>query len=101
MLTAVVALAIVSVVLPLVVLFAWRNERALFFDALMWEREQWVNERRELLNRIKPETAQYAVAGNHVPEIDIPLEDDERYMELAGMSKDELADLVAEAEMSS
>jgi hypothetical protein len=48
------------------------------------ERNQWISERRELLNRIKPETAQVAeITG--MPELPEPVRSDEDYWQARGM----------------
>lgn len=52
-------------------------------------------ERRELLNRIDPSTAQWAPAEHTMPEVDIPLDDDGEYARLANLSKEQLAELAA------
>jgi hypothetical protein len=48
------------------------------------ERNQWISERRELLNRIKPETAQVAEI-KAMPELPEPVRTDEDYWAARGL----------------
>lgn len=89
MLYAVIAL---SVVLVLVVWTGVRERAAMMFSFAV-EREQWMLERRELLNRIEPATAQYGFGEQVFPEQPIPFDDDDAYQEISSMSKEELAEL--------
>lgn len=89
MLYAVIAL---SVVLVLVVWTGVRERAAMMFSFAV-EREQWMLERRELLNRIEPATAQYGPARQEMPDLSIPFDDDEEYARIANMTREELAEL--------
>lgn len=80
--------------LALVLVVRWAaQERAAFLYAFAVEREQWMVERRELLNRIEPATAQYGFGEQVFPEQPIPFDDDDAYQEISSMSKEELAEL--------
>lgn len=68
--------------------------------ALNEERAQWTAERRELLNRIKPETAQYQApvhAATDTPAV--ALDDDQQvWAALQNMSAEEFAQRMADTE---
>lgn len=68
-------------------------ERQLLLSLLHDADQTAAIERRELLNRIDPSTAQWGPMEHTVPEVDIPLEDDEQYAMLANMSKEQLAEM--------
>jgi hypothetical protein len=55
------------------------------------ERDRWFEERRELLNRIKPETAQVPTV-NQVPQLLEPVRSDEDYWEARGMDQPYIPD---------
>lgn len=64
-------------------------------SARLEERREWTRERQTLLNRIKPETAQYVAPDIiHTPEA-VSMFDDEEYW----VSKDELAERAAAEEL--
>ena len=90
--------ALLALVLPTVILVAWLLERRETAAAMERERKQWWDERTQLLNRIKPETAQ-PILGQPV---DVPApvayDDDEAFW---AVSKDQLADAAMKAELHS
>lgn len=53
---------------------------------------------RELLNRIKPETAQYPIVGTGEQLEAVGWDDDDDFIRAAGLSKEELAERAFEAE---
>lgn len=81
--------------LALVALFAvreavhYRETRATTLERSQ-ERSQWTEERSELLNRIKPETAQYKVPEDADPDGE-PVQTDEEYWEERGYSEEVIA----------
>jgi Tfp pilus assembly protein PilV len=82
-----VALIVLSVAL-LAVLATSQRTFTILNAAREQERKEWMRERQLLLNRIKPETAQYVAPDTiHTPEA-VSMFDDEDYWE----SKDELAE---------
>lgn len=62
------------------------------------ERADWRDERRELLNRIKPETAQYVAPANTQEPVQPRWDDDEGYWNARAesMSTEELAEALME-----
>jgi hypothetical protein len=95
-----IALALLALALPCLILIAWTLERRerlqeirdLRADMAV-DRKAWQDERRELLNRIKPETAQYAPAVVRDPPKPVRHDSDSDYWE-ATLSKEDLADAV-------
>jgi hypothetical protein len=77
----------------------WLTERVL--EQHERERELWARERQMLLNRIKPETAQIIALDTHAhtPPA-VAFDDDEAYWESRGVSREALADALAEAELA-
>lgn len=99
----VIALALLAGALPCVILVAWTLERRerlqeihdLRADQAI-DRKAWQDERRELLNRIKPETAQYAAPSDVRPAPRIPFDDDEAFHNVVdplAVSKEDLAEI--------
>ena len=83
-----VALVILAVAL-IAVLAANQRTLAVVNEARETERKEWMRERQTLLNRIKPETAQYVAPDVIHPQPEaVSMFDDEDYWE----SKDELAE---------
>lgn len=77
--------------LALAILYAWHTDRSALLAAHHDERTSWTDERRELLNRIKPETAVYVAPRDVVAPEQPAFDDDAAYWETR-MSKEELAD---------
>lgn len=100
-----IASALLALILPTLILIAWHLERAERNDQIRAERASrahewraWQDERRELLNRIKPETAQFSPVGEVAPAPRVPFDDDQAFHEAVdpmAMSKDELAEFDA------
>jgi septal ring factor EnvC (AmiA/AmiB activator) len=101
----VIALALLALALPIVILAAWHLERQERNDQIRAERaarahemQAWQDERRELLNRIKPETAQYQAPADARPAPRIPFDDDEAFHKVVNpleTSKEDLAEMDA------
>lgn len=76
-----------------------RAERAARAD----ESKAWADERRELLNRIKPETSQFSPVADARPATRLPFDDDEAFHKAVGdplaVSKEDLAELDAMLDM--
>lgn len=70
---------------------------------LQWfaeQQQEWFLERRELLTRIKPETAPRIPGQQTVPQVrHFDLENDAEYQKIMGSSKEELAELVEAGEL--
>lgn len=70
---------------------------------LQWfaeQQQEWFLERRELLTRIKPETAPRIPGEQTVPQVrHFDLENDAEYQKIMGSSKEELAELVEAGEL--
>lgn len=102
----VIALALLALVLPCLILVAWtlerreRNaERAFVHAAMDVERKAWQDERRELLNRIKPETAQYVAPRGVKDTPTVAMDDDQAvWAALQGLSTEEFARQMEETE---
>ena len=91
-----VALIVLAVAL-LAVIAANQRTLAVVNDARETERKEWMRERQLLLNRIKPETAQYVAPEVIHPQPEaVSMFDDEDYWE----SKDELADRAMAEELA-
>lgn len=103
----IIALALLALALPCLVLlafcFMWNAETARRLDEVRdrndrmdLERRAWADERRELLNRIKPETAQYPTPRAAPPAPHVRYDDDDSYWQAveSSLSKEELADAV-------
>lgn len=77
----------------------WLTERVL--EQHERERELWARERQMLLNRIKPETAQVVALDTsaHTPP-SVAFDDDDAYWNAQGVTRDELAAALAEAELA-
>lgn len=97
------ALAFLALALPCLILVAWTlerrertNDHRETIAAHERERTAWADERRELLNRIKPETAQFAPARQVADPAPVMFDDDDSYWATAtaGMSKEELAEAI-------
>lgn len=96
---AAVALA-AAVAFGFFVVAAGRYERNLLLSWFASQQQEWAGERRELLNRIKPETAQYAPMVQTVPDLrHVGLEDDEHYEKIMQASKEQLAEMVEAGEL--
>lgn len=105
----VIALALLALVLPCLTLVAWTLERRerlqeirdLRADQAI-DRKAWQDERRELLNRIKPETAQFTPAVTAAPAPRVPFDDDDAFhkaMDPLALSKEDLAEMDAMLDM--
>lgn len=90
-------LVVVAVLGPILVYAAMHKDRTELLAAVRADCATQLAaaaaDRRELLNRIKPETAQYAAPTQTLPELDIPFDDDAAYAKYAHMTKEELAEL--------
>jgi hypothetical protein len=90
--------AVVTLALALIAVLV-TNQRALGLlnAAREQERKEWTRERQVLLNRIKPETAQYVESDEpiHAPQA-VSMFDDEEFWE----SKEELAERAAAEELA-
>lgn len=100
-------MALLALILPCLILAAWTLERRERNEQLAdlradqaRERDAWQADRRELLNRIKPETTQYAPATPRPEQPQVRFDDDDSYWAATtnGMSKEELAEAVDAAE---
>ena len=90
MIAAIVVLATTTLGLPLIVLKAWQAERKELLWLLASMADQATDERRSLLNRIEPSTAQYVAQEQVEDETRIvDLDNDEWFKDL---SKEELAE---------
>jgi hypothetical protein len=104
--TALAFLAAIAILAVLAVAVAQARERARYLTRLHdehnREREQWIRERQLLLNRIKPETAQYIPAEGPVvqPKAIGMDQDDDYWTEIAGMSAEDLAQAMMQQELA-
>ena len=94
--------ALVVVLLVMIVaLFVWGQiEKNRLLGWFAMQQQQWIAERSELLDRIKPETAPFKPNVQTVPEIrSFDFEDDEQYQRVMQASKEDLAALVEAGEL--
>lgn len=87
---------VILALLPLAMFAAWLAHDAIANKAVALERQQWADERRELLNRIKPETAQIGPMTEIVAPPAVPMDDDSAFW----VSKERLAEHLAAEEIA-
>lgn len=76
-----------------------RQERERLLDWFAHQADTWADERRVLLNRIEPSTAQHPTGEQTVPEVTIPFDNDEAFAEMtAAMSKEQFAAMMFDDE---
>ena len=96
--TLIVALALLGAVIAV-----WRRDHANALEteraAHERERREWHRERSELLNRIKPETAQYIPPEDPTPADPLPFDDDDAYW-ADRETREELAERLMAEEMA-
>lgn len=85
-------MTVVDLVLPALLLVAWLADRKMLLDAHAREMERQASERSRLLNRIKPETAQFEVPAVDAPAMvtGVALDNDDEYS-AAKVTRDEYA----------
>jgi septal ring factor EnvC (AmiA/AmiB activator) len=100
-----IATALLAFALPCLILVAWHLERRERNDQIRAERaaradelQTWQDERRELLNRIKPETAQFTQSATAEPAARVRFDDDASYwaaVDPLAVPKEDLAEIDA------